>query len=58
MKNSTNAIGIEKKELLNSTYSFNFSETQVVDRKGKIKSRLAFVYFIALVSSIAVLFLR
>lgn len=58
MKNSTDAIRIENNELLNSSYSLKFTETNVEKKRGKLKSRLGFVYFVAVVSSLVFLFLK
>ena len=58
MKNSTNAIRIKNNELLDSSYSLKFAEINVEKKQGKLKSRLGFVYFVAVVSSLIFLFLK
>ncbi len=57
MKNSANVLRIEKQEL--GYFSKPFESTNVVERKnGMIKSRLGIIYFVAVVSSLIVLFLK
>lgn len=58
MENSTGSLRIEKHGLGNYTNSFKSSVARVERKNDKIKSRLGFVYFIALVLSLIVLFLR
>jgi len=57
MKNSANVLRIEKQEL--GYFSKSFESTNVVGRKNEmIKSRMGFIYFVAVVSSLIVLFLK
>lgn len=58
MKTSTSALRIDKQELGNYPYSFKSSGIAVERKNNKIKSRLGFFYFIALVSSLIVLILK
>jgi hypothetical protein len=58
MKNSIGALKIEEKKL--EQYSGFFSRTDLKEdaNKGKIKSRLGFVYFVALVICLFLLFVK
>lgn len=58
MKTSTSALRIEKQELSSYPYSFKSNGIAVERKNDKLKSRLGFVYFIALVSSLVVLILK
>jgi len=58
MKNSIGTLNIEEKELGGYSNSFSSFETRVSVETGKVESRLGFVYFVVLVSSLIFLFLR
>ncbi len=58
MKNAANTLRITKEEIREYNNSVKSIETLQNEKIGKIKSRLGFVYFVALVTSLVVLFLR
>lgn len=58
MKNAANTLRITKEEIREYNNSVKSIEILRNEKSGKIKSRLGFVYFVALVTSVVVLFLR
>lgn len=57
MKNLTNTLRIENRELDKNNNSCLSTKTTVEEKKAKIKSRLALVYFVTLVTALLVLFI-
>lgn len=58
MKNAANTLRITKEEIREYNNSVKSIEILQNEKRGKIKSRLGFVYFVALVTSLVVLILR
>lgn len=57
MKNAANTLRITKEEIIEYNNSIKSIEILQNEKRGKIKSRLGFVYFVALVTSLVVLIL-
>ncbi len=58
MENTSSALRIAKEEFADYNHSLKSARILVNENHGKLKSRLGFVYFVVLVSSLVVLFLR
>lgn len=58
MENTSSALRIAKEEFADYSYSPKSTQILVNEKQSKLKSRLGFVYFVVLVSSLVVLFLR
>lgn len=58
MENTSSTLRIAKEEFADYNHSLKSSKVLVNEKHGKLKSRLGIVYFVVLVSSLVVLFLR